>query len=398
MLKTNFKDCYQLKLLKMKTRSVLFILALFMTSMGLQAQSKHHHHRGAGLFGAIENAKADLNLTEDQAAQLDELKANFDQEKQALKDQEFENGEDHRQAAKTLNKKYRDQIHEILTDEQVSILKEKRKSQAKEKHERIPSEDRKKLKAELKQYHDSNIKPVMLEARKDFDEKISAADKEELADLRARFAAKKEARKQEFKEQKANSKEGKHQKRHGRHHNIDKDNPDHQALKALVDKYDAEIEEALSSLKPAHDQWDAERKAIISKYMPEVDGDKSHGFDGHGLKRKMPGMRKGHFLLMDPNDVTTTALPVTSVIENAKAYPNPASNQLTLSYTLLTDSEVVVEWQNEQGRSAQVLENTFKTAGEYELTIDVSSYRDGVHYINLICDGQRTVVKALIAK
>lgn len=386
----------------MKTRSVLFILALFITGISMQAQSGDHHQRhrkGPGLFGAIENSKADLNLTKDQEAQLDELKADFDQEKKTLKDQDFESREDHRQAAKALHENYRDQINDILTEEQAAILKEKRKSQPRGEHKKMPKEDKKKLKAELRQYHDSNIKPVMLKERKAFDTKISAEDKEELASLRTRLAAKKEARKQEYKENRSKKEETPQHMKHKRHPKVDKDDPDHQALKALVDKYDTEIEEALLALKPAHEKWDAERKAIISKYLPEVGEDKKEGFHGHDHKGKKTGMRKGHFLLLDPNDdAAANDMVKTATIENAKAFPNPASSQITLSYTLLTEGEVMVEWQNEQGRSAQVLENTYKPAGDYEMTIDVSNYRDGIHYINLICNGQRTVVKALIAK
>jgi len=391
----------------MKTRIAIIAFALFLSGIALQAQPHHGRHHGPGILGNLEQMQEELDLTANQVEQLEALKVEMDKEKEALKSQEFEDHHARREAFHEMMESYKDQVDNILTEEQKNTLKEKRKERHKAHREQMEKVDKKGMRAALRQHQETKVKPVLLEQRAKLEAKISAEDKQALAELRTKFAAKKAEMKAKRKEMKGKHKQMKKQgeraerphHRHKQHGERMKNDPDHQALMALAEKYEEDIDALMQEIEPQHKQWQEEKKAIIEEYMPkdaehpQWKADKHHKNRIHGHR----GMRKGHFLLMDPNDTSQEAVQATT-IKAAQVFPNPASSRMTLSYELLEDGKVTVELRGESGGTAKVLDEGFKPAGAQRLEIDASTLNNGVYYIAISSGKQQATVKVIVAK
>ena len=114
--------------------------------------------------------------------------------------------------------------------------------------------------------------------------------------------------------------------------------------------------------------------------------------DGDGKE-----MRKGHFLLLDPN-APSEAPTKAAVTTNVNVYPNPAANRMTLDYTLLKGGNVRIELRDKEGNLVKVVEESQKAAGDYSLPVDATTLQDGVYYLTIISQGQRTAQKVVVAK
>jgi hypothetical protein len=409
----------------MKTRILLLIGALIFAGLSLQAQHKGPHHRphkGGGLFEMINQSKEELQLTPEQETALGNLEVESKAEMEALKAQEFDSREEKHQAFRAMKQSHKEKVDAILTDEQHAILKANRKEKIKAHHEMMQKVDKKKLRAELKQYQQENIEPVMLEKRAALEEVISEEDKATLASLRPKFEARKQDMKQKHKEMKEKRKEMKkectenkeeckkkcegkgkgamHEGHQGRKHHASSDDPDVKALRSLAEKYETEIDALLEPLADLRKQWEADKKAIMERYLPEgaepMDG-KLHKFMSP-RKEGMAGKHHGHFLLLDPNKATANNIEAAEIISNAKIFPNPASSEMTLSYELQTEGWVQLELKDEDGRLVKALEEGNKAAGTQQLLIDVSGLRNGVYYISILSQGKQSVVQAVVAK
>lgn len=408
----------------MKTRILFLIVALVFSGISLQAQQHegpHHrkHHKG-GIFEMINQSKEELQLTPEQETALSTLETEFKAEREALKEQEFESREDKHQAFRAMKQTHKEKVDAILTEGQHAILKANRKKKVKAHHEMMQKVDKKKLKAELEQYRKDNIEPVMLEKRAALDKVISEEDKATLASLRSKFEARKQDMKQKHKEMKGKRKEMKKEcnkevkkeckekckkegamgEGHPPHmkHRFSPDDPDVKALHALADKYETDIDALLEPLADLRKQWEADKQAIMERHLPEgaesLDG-KPNKFM-HPRKKGMPGKHNAHFLLLDPNKATADNTDASEIVSNAKVFPNPASSEMTLSYELQAEGWVQLELKNEEGRLVEVLEESNKTKGTHQLTIDVSGLRNGVYYISILSQGKQSVVQAVI--
>ena len=386
--------------------SALLMGALFFLSTTLSAQP-HRGHR-AGPFQALEQWKTELNLTEAQQAQLEALKPAFEKSLADLKDKEFDSPEAHKEAFHGLMQEYKTSIGQILTEEQKAMLEAKRAERREGRQDRMKKVDKKGLHQEMKAYRDQNIHPVMLQQRAKLEQKISAEDKALIAKLRNQF----EANRQEMEQLKQNpghSREDFQALREGH-------KEERAALKGLVEKYDKEIDALLTEVKGQQGQWHKDMQAIHEKYAPgreEGPSKKGEGRRGKGEKQmRHPGhhphpgmhpdgdgkeMRKGHFLLLDPN-APAEAPTKAAVTTNVNVYPNPAANRMTLDYTLLKAGNVRIELRDKEGNLVKVVEESQKTAGDYSLPVDATTLQDGVYYLTIVSQGQRTAQKVVVAK
>ena len=383
----------------MKIRIALFAALFFLAASNIYAQH-HGRHHGPRLLDAIDEMGEDLQLSNQQQAQLETLKKDMEADMQALHEQDFEDHAAKREAFHNTMASYKEKVNEILTDEQETMLKEKRKERMHKRHEQMKNVDKEEMRAALRAHHDQEVLPVLLAKRAEFDKELSTDDRAKIAELRAKFKIKKAEHRAKREEMRKRMKEDgeKHPHHHREHrgHGPKTDDPDHQALKALLDKYDAELTAVMESLAPQQEQWKKERDAILQKFMPEDAPAKREG--RHLGKFGHKAMKKGHFLLLDPNATPSIINSKTTVINAIKAYPNPASSNITLSYELLQDGNVKIELRNESGGTIKVLEEARKKSGAQQLNIDVSSLRDGVYYIAIISGGGQSIVKTVIAK
>lgn len=170
----------------------------------------------------------------------------------------------------------------------------------------------------------------------------------------------------------------------------------------------------MEEVKEEREQWRQDMRAIHEKYAPEPEegrGKKEDGKKGKGDKPMNPegrhphkgmhpygkGMKMGHFLLLDPN-VTAEAPAEAAVTANVKAYPNPAANLVTLEYTLLKAGNVRIELRDKEGALVKVVEEGPKAAGDYSLPVDATPLRDGIYYLTIVSQGQKTAQKVVVAK
>ncbi|MFN8776041.1 MAG: T9SS type A sorting domain-containing protein [Flavobacteriales bacterium] len=87
-----------------------------------------------------------------------------------------------------------------------------------------------------------------------------------------------------------------------------------------------------------------------------------------------------------------------NVSESVKAYPNPASDLLTLSYTLGAESEVRFELVNMLGARVMNQYVGSQTAGSYSFPVDLSAVSSGFYLLNVEIDGVTSTLRVSVSK
>jgi len=64
-------------------------------------------------------------------------------------------------------------------------------------------------------------------------------------------------------------------------------------------------------------------------------------------------------------------------------YPNPFNPSTTISYVIPYSCNVRLEIMDVLGRSAKILENVFKSAGEYTVNFNASTFPSGVYFYRI---------------
>ncbi|MBD0404590.1 hypothetical protein [Flammeovirga sp. EKP202] len=160
---------------------------------------------------------------------------------------------------------------------------------------------------EIKAYMKAQVLPVVLENRKEFDNKLSNSEKKTLVSLRERLDAlskKKEGMKRpEGEPTEEQQKERQAMEKEMRHITT--------AAWEIVDNHEADLEAIKASTKTQQEQWKSDMKAIMSKYKPENKGEGNGHEKGNGRKGRGKGKMgrqgmMGHyqpvmFVLMDPS-------------------------------------------------------------------------------------------------
>lgn len=348
-----------------------------------------------------EQLKTELQLTDEQQAQIESLNTTFEKERAELKDRQFDTPEAQHAAFQQLMKDHKARIAEVLTEEQKARLQELRHERKVKHQPRMSKVDMEALKSELKAYRSENIQPVMKAQRAKLEEKLSPEDKAQITSLRTNLKTKRQEMRT-LKQQGNKSREDFQTLREAY-------KPDLETLKALVQKYDADIDALLAEIKPQQEQWHKDIRAIHEKYRPEP----KPGNEKPGPKEKYgrhagpqgphpahpgkPQMRKGQFLLLDPN-ATEDSNTNNTALSKVSVFPNPAANEMTLQYTLEKAGSVRIELRNKEGNLIKVVKEGTVKAGEQSVTINASSLEDGIYYLAVISNGQQLTQKVVVAK
>ncbi|MEN0005500.1 MAG: T9SS type A sorting domain-containing protein [Bacteroidota bacterium] len=380
--------------MKSKFQIILLVLAMLLTTM---AFGQRRMNRAGNGLKFIEESKAELQLTSEQEQQLEELKAQFEADRKALKETDFEDRQAQMDARKAMMEEHREAIESLLTPEQQSILKAKAAARKQNRKEAWKEVDKKGLKADLKAYREKNIEPVIRAQRAKLEPAIAAEDKATINELRQAYKAHHEEMKALKKEQKASQTRDRAAFKALREEMKEED----QTMKALVDKYEEEIDGLMEEIAPQAEQWRADMQAIQEQYVPEdlrqAKGEKgrrgkgkkkARGKGKKGAQKMGPLPKKGRFLLMDPNATGEEAALFDEVlkepVENFVVYPNPAKSRATASFDIAEASTFQVELRSEQGEVVQVLESQrYREVGTYQLPIDLGNLKDGVYYVVL---------------
>ncbi|PHN04879.1 T9SS type A sorting domain-containing protein [Flavilitoribacter nigricans] len=401
-----------------KVVRILTVVAVMMVAQwNLQAQRPHPGppDRGPGL----ERFAEELEITDEQKAELKALHETQREEAKALMEKEYETREARWEAMKALRESHKDAMDAILTEAQLAkleTLKAEAKAQREARHEER-MENVKAMRGEMKTYRETEIEPVLRAQRTKLEEELSAEDKATIAAIRAKHPTKREDR-PDFKagergkrpeltdEQKAEMR------------------ADREKIKALVEKYDSEITSLLDEIKDDREEWKEDMQEIGKKYAPEDLKDRP----ARGKRGEMKGKRLGDdkraeaprremegrhhrggkmdrehfgkvgFLLMDPNAETEAATAPAGDFAEVRVFPNPSASRNTVSYKLRDAGHYRVELRDKDGLVLEVLSNEYRQSGEYREELDLTSYAAGTYYLSIV--GAEGVVskKVVVAK
>lgn len=385
----------------MRNRIILLLLVAFVTVGNLLAQ---HGHRMPAME-LTEEMKTELGLSSEQAASLDKLHQETREAMTALHERNDLDREDKRAAMRTIHEATKDRVAAILTDEQLTNLKELRAAEKAERRELMESVDRKALRAELREYKKTEIAPVMRAQRLKLEEELSQEDQANLAEIRATLKEAKAAAKAEHREHKAQQgeegkeRDGHHAKRgHDRPHpgqkqpRLEESHPtEFAALVAMVDKYDTDITRLLDEVKPQQEEWKAAQKAIMERYIP-ADLQREHPprqrqADGERAERAELA-HKIHFLLKDPNkgdeeeEEGNVDAPVVERIA-ASTYPNPTTNTTILTFELPAATTMRIDLRDENGNLVKNIASEQFNAGQNKVVVDLADVQNGTYYFTL---------------
>jgi hypothetical protein len=87
-----------------------------------------------------------------------------------------------------------------------------------------------------------------------------------------------------------------------------------------------------------------------------------------------------------------------NVSENVKVYPNPASDILTLTYTLGSNADVRYELVNMLGERVANEHVGSQSAGTYSLPIDLTEVASGFYLMNVSVDGVASTIRVTVSK
>lgn len=358
----------------------------------------------------IKKLKTELQLTDQQVQQIEDLTTEQRTQMKQLRDTEFESPEARREAMKALQGDYRDGLADILTAEQQTKMKALQEGQRAKKQARAAQfkEKRKATRDDIKSYREENVIPVLQAQRAKLESKISAQDKALISELRAKHAQRpKRLDNPSIEEQKAAKAQFEANKEERQAHK--------EQIKALLKTYETDIDALYAEIEPQVEEWKSEMKEIAAENRPADAKKRQHKKDlGEGKKQGQGGRKarmgdrgdkrdrvllsKAAFLLLDPNAPATSTPTMQQAVTEIKVFPNPTFNQNTLSYSVKEAGHLRIELHNESGRLIEVLFEGNKDAGEYQLDVDMSKLRNGVYYYTVMDQKGKQSHKVIVNK
>ena len=386
----------------MKNNLILLLIVSLLATTTVLAQRHRPHPHHPQMMELTEELKAELALTPEQITAIENLQAETKAAADALRQQEGLERDARREAMREIHHNAKASLTEILSTEQMAQLRNKREEHRQQQRELMKSVDRKAMRAELKEYRELNVKPVMEAQRAKLEESLSEADKESLAEYRLVLAeAKEEARaerqqaREQRKSERANQKEGQEHRPHRRHkrqhdrQGLHEKHPEvFSDLEAMVERYDTEITTLLEEIADKHEQWKADQRAITERYMPE---ELMAQYEERRAKHEPNAERqtrremkhKIHFLLQDPMPKAEVETTTEVAAIGAAAYPNPATNVTTLSFELPKDAVIRIDLRDEQGSLVKNITRANYVEGENQVEIDLGDLTNGTYYLTL---------------
>ena len=85
-----------------------------------------------------------------------------------------------------------------------------------------------------------------------------------------------------------------------------------------------------------------------------------------------------------------------SFVSTLHVYPNPVSNQATISYSLNNTSSVMFKMYDMNGRLISTFDSGRQSKGAYTQLVDVSNITKGVYVIQMIAGDATSVAKLIV--
>ncbi len=309
-------------------------------------------------------------------------------------------------------------------------------------------------KQELKAHFENNVRPVMNEALKEFDAKLSKSDLEFVQAKRKEIRSLKETQRAQFEKMKSvhQSKEELSDEEMGNMiaakinaKNTMRDF--HESMKPFMERNKELIQSSMEDLKPQYESWGAAKKEIFKKYRPEGEKGKKRGacckeggekscegkcegkgkmkkgkdkgekMEGHrGRRHHMKGKRgemgrRGHkgkkdhtlrFVLWDGKGMDEGALNRNSdelLPALDQNYPNPAANFTTIEFELPTNAKLVkISIADVNGKEVKFLNLGALNAGKHIQKIDLTDIQTGNYFYTIDTDGAKVTKKMVVTK
>lgn len=400
----------------------LTLLLIF--SMGFFSPLMAQGPDGADMGNILDFLEARVDLSEEQVAEIEGIIADYEADKAALAEQEFDNVLEKMKAFWDLKVAFWEQIKSVLTEEQLADLGMRGGDRGDHDDDdgdhddgghgdhdwgnnpcHPDSLDLEGLGAAIQAYKAENIEPAILELRAGLDESISAEDQARIAELRTSFAdfkaelaALKEEAQQEDADRQAIWERMKELK--------ETMQADREALKELLERYREDIKAAFESISEEREQWAADMQAIKVEYLGEECANRRHGRRGHEGRRGERNHRGGHghhrggkkaarFLLLDPAGEGLADNPVELPNHTLSVSPNPAVSYTTITYKVVEDARITIFLQDGKGNLLRQVVDGQKQAGTYTVEVDLSRYKTGSYYFTL-SDGVQLISEAAI--
>jgi hypothetical protein len=110
---------------------------------------------------------------------------------------------------------------------------------------------------------------------------------------------------------------------------------------------------------------------------------------------------KSYFVSFNDRIIDTVflAVGVNEIINfDSKVYPNPFTEQTTISYTLPTTSNVNIEVYNFVGEKLQTIVNETKAAGKHNAIFSTNNMAKGIYFIRVTAGNKQKMIKVISAE
>lgn len=354
-----------------------------------------------------------VDLTDAQKAEIQKINETYKEKFDALR--QGEKSDANRAAMQQLMQERQAAVSAVLTPEQrtkwdAAQAEQKAKMEQNRANREANHEKMQAAREEMKAYQEKNVDPVLQKQRAKLESKISTEDKKLIAELRAQRAphrpegfvpGQRGNMGRKFEDRGKRGDKAPDQSKRTAPQNDEK----RAQIKALVDKYSADIDALYAGIATQEKQWEQDRKAIMEKYAPNPSDEKMKrpGFqrkpqgqkqNAEDWKARMDFHKKLRFLLLDPNEPTTTSK-TAAVNRKVNAYPNPAGATQNLEFDVLQSGKVLVEIIDGQGNVVKTVFNGNLEKGTNKLQVNTGDLK-GKSYFYRITDAQGTTTKAFI--
>lgn len=249
------------------------------------------------------------------------------------------------------------------------------------------------LRAEIRDYAQENIIPVIAKERMAFDSYLSVAEKEQIALAQG----KRKARRIMFKEwYKSEDFEPGARRDDPNFDNMREDMQKSMAeIRAIAKTHEGEIEEALDDIRIYSDTWEREMRVIADKYNGQNQG--KHQSQSRQLQQMLNPI---HFLLFNPDELESTALfdmDRKDMLE-VSVSPNPISNSATIKITGANNMQTEVKLYTKEGGLLKMLYNEMVIGEEISFGFSVTDLENNIYILKISANENVITRKVIVQK